>query len=114
VVYDPKQIAYEDLLIEFWTMHDPTSLNRQGGDVGSQYRSAIFTTSNDQSISAVNTRDIYEQALREQGYGEICTEIVEAEQYPYWPAEEYHQRYLEKNPNGYDCHSSTGIAFPRS
>lgn len=112
VEFDPTQVSYEDLLIEFWTMHDPTSLNRQGGDVGSQYRSAIFTTNDEQSISAVNTRDLYEAALAAEGYGEICTEIMEAAEFPFWPAEEYHQRYLEKNPNGYDCHSSTGIAFP--
>ena len=93
-------------------MHDPTSLNKQGGDIGTQYRSAIYTTTPDQMIEAVNTRDIYDSELNKSDLGKICTEIQEAEGHQYWDAEEYHQRYLEKNPNGYDCHSSTGVAFP--
>jgi peptide-methionine (S)-S-oxide reductase len=112
VVFDPSKVSYARLLQEFWTMHDPTSLNQQGGDIGTQYRSAIYTTTPDQMIEAVNTRDIYEKVLTENGYGKICTEILDSEGHHYWPAEEYHQRYLEKNPDGYDCHSSTGIAFP--
>ena len=112
VVFDPQRISYNRLLQEFWTMHDPTSLNKQGGDIGTQYRSAIYTTTPEQMIEAVNTRDTYESVLLENNLGKICTEILEAEGKVYWPAEEYHQRYLEKNPNGYDCHSSTGIAFP--
>lgn len=112
VLFDPSRISYNRLLQEFWTMHDPTSLNKQGGDIGTQYRSAIYTTTPEQMIEAVNTRDIYEAELAKSGLGKICTEIQEAEGHTYWPAEEYHQRYLEKNPNGYDCHSSTGIAFP--
>ena len=91
---------------------DPTSLNKQGGDIGTQYRSAIFTTSEEQMIAAINTREIYNDELSNQGYGEIVTEIQEAEPHTYWLAEEYHQRYLEKNPNGYDCHSTTGVPFP--
>lgn len=113
VIFDPTKISYERLLEEFWTMHDPTSLNRQGGDIGTQYRSAIFTTNDEQMISAVNTREIYNDLLKSQGFGEIVTEIQEASPHTYWPAEEYHQRYLEKNPNGYDCHSSTGVPFPK-
>ena len=113
VIFDPTRISYERLLEEFWTMHDPTSLNRQGGDIGTQYRSAIFITSDEQMISAVNTREIYNDVLKAQGFGEIVTEIQEAAPHTYWPAEEYHQRYLEKNPNGYDCHSTTGIPFPK-
>jgi peptide-methionine (S)-S-oxide reductase len=112
VDFDPRRITYNRLLQEFWTMHDPTSLNKQGGDIGTQYRSAIFTTTPDQMIEAVNTRDIYEEELTKNGMGKICTEIQEADGHEYWLAEEYHQRYLEKNPNGYDCHSSTGVAFP--
>ena len=112
VVFDPSRISYNRLLQEFWTMHDPTSLNKQGGDIGTQYRSAIYTTTPEQMIEAVNTRDIYEAELAKSDLGNICTEIQEAEGHTYWLAEEYHQRYLEKNPNGYDCHSSTGIAFP--
>lgn len=113
VIFDPEQITYQRLLEEFWTMHDPTSLNKQGGDIGTQYRSAIFTTSEDQMIAAINTREIYNDLLKREGFGEIVTEIQEAKGHHYWLAEEYHQRYLEKNPNGYDCHSSTGIAFPK-
>ena len=112
VIFDPSVISYTRLLQEFWVMHDPTSLNRQGGDVGTQYRSAIYVTTPEQMIEAVNTRDTYEQELAKSDLGKICTEIQEAEGHTYWEAEEYHQRYLEKNPNGYDCHSSTGVAFP--
>jgi peptide-methionine (S)-S-oxide reductase len=113
VRFDPSHISYERLLEEFWTMHDPTSLNRQGGDIGTQYRSAIFTTTPEQMISAINTREIYNDVVKDAGYGEIVTEITDAAPHTFWLAEEYHQRYLEKNPNGYDCHSSTGVAFPK-
>ena len=113
VEFDPTVISYLRLLEEFWTMHDPTSLNKQGGDIGTQYRSAIFTTTPQQMIEAINTRDVYEAELEKNGMSEIVTEIVEAENHTYWVAEEYHQRYLDKNPNGYDCHSSTGVAFPK-
>ena len=112
VEFDSNTISYKRLLEEFWVMHDPTSLNKQGGDIGTQYRSAIFTTTPEQMIDAVNTRDIYEAELKKVGISEIVTEIQEVAAYKYWIAEEYHQRYLEKNPNGYDCHSSTGIEFP--
>ncbi len=77
-----------------------------------QYRSAIFTTNEEQMIAAANTREIYNDELSKLGYGEIVTEIQDAAPHTYWPAEEYHQRYLEKNPNGYDCHSTTGVPFP--
>jgi peptide-methionine (S)-S-oxide reductase len=113
VVFDPEKISYQRLLEEFWTMHDPTSLNRQGGDIGTQYRSAIFTTNEEQIIAAVNTREIYNDELKSEGFADIVTEIQDATGHTYWLAEEYHQRYLEKNPDGYDCHSSTGIAFPK-
>jgi peptide-methionine (S)-S-oxide reductase len=112
VVFNSSVVTYNRLLQEFWTMHDPTSLNKQGGDIGTQYRSAIYTTTPDQLIEAVNTRDRYEEVLIQNGMDKICTEIQEADGHEYWLAEEYHQRYLEKNPNGYDCHSSTGVAFP--
>ena len=112
VVFDPSEITYRRLLEEFWVMHDPTSLNRQGGDIGTQYRSAIFTTSDAQKLQAEITRDVYQAALTRAGIGEIVTEIRSADGVAYFKAEEYHQRYLEKNPNGYDCHSSTGINFP--
>ena len=112
VLYLPSEVSYVRLLEEFWTMHDPTSLNQQGGDIGTQYRSAIYTTSPEQMIEAVNTRDAYEEVLLQNGMDKICTEILDAEKMRYWLAEDYHQRYLEKNPNGYDCHSSTGVPFP--
>jgi peptide-methionine (S)-S-oxide reductase len=112
VEFDSTLITYRRLLEEFWVMHDPTSLNRQGGDIGTQYRSAIFTTSDTQKLQADITRDVYQAALTRAGIGEIVTEIKSADGSPYYLAEEYHQRYLEKNPNGYDCHSSAGVNFP--
>ena len=113
VEFDPAIISYHRLLEEFWTMHDPTSLNRQGGDIGTQYRSAIFTTSASQLRQALVTREQYNEVLMKNGLDDICTEIKSADGIDYWPAEEYHQRYLEKNPKGYDCHSSTGVPFPK-
>ena len=113
VDFDPKIISYQRLLEEFWTMHDPTSLNAQGGDIGTQYRSSIYTTSAEQMEQALASREIYQRALSELGIGEIVTEILVAAGVTYYAAEEYHQKYLAKNPNGYDCHSSTGVDFPR-
>ena len=111
VKFDPNLITYRRLLEEFWVMHDPTSLNQQGGDIGTQYRSAIFTTSEDQLSEALATKEIYQKLLTAQGLGQIVTQIESAKSHTYWPAEEYHQKYLAKNPNGYDCHSSTGVLF---
>jgi len=113
VDFDPNLVSYQRLLEEFWTMHDPTSLNAQGGDIGTQYRSSIYTTSQDQMTEALASRDLYQRALSDSGIGEIVSEILDSTGVTYYLAEEYHQRYLEKNPNGYDCHSSTGIAFPK-
>jgi peptide-methionine (S)-S-oxide reductase len=112
VTFDPRQISYLRLLQEFWVMHDPTSLNAQGGDIGTQYRSAIYTTTSEQHDEALSSRDLYQDALAKAGLDQIVTEIKTADGIEYFLAEEYHQRYLEKNPNGYDCHSSTGVAFP--
>ena len=112
VTYDPSQISYATLCQEFWVMHDPTSLNQQGGDIGTQYRSAIYFTTPDQQEIAEATRRQYQVALTENGIGEIVSEIKDATGVIFYPAEEYHQRYLEKNPNGYDCHASAGVAFP--
>ena len=111
VTYDPNLISYRRLLEEFWVMHDPTSLNRQGGDIGTQYRSAIFTTSKEQLDEALATKATYQGLLTAEGIGEIVTQIESADSHTYWIAEEYHQKYLAKNPNGYDCHSSTGVLF---
>jgi peptide-methionine (S)-S-oxide reductase len=112
VNFDPTQISYQRLLAEFWVMHDPTSLNQQGGDIGTQYRSSIYTTTELQMHEALLTRDAYQSELTKNDMDQIVTEILPAAGVTYWPAEEYHQKYLAKNPNGYDCHSSTGVAFP--
>ena len=112
VIFDPDVISYQRLLAEFWVMHDPTSLNQQGGDIGTQYRSSIFTTSPEQMQQALASKEIYQNELTKNGMDQIVTEILPASGVTYWLAEDYHQRYLEKNPNGYDCHSSTGVAFP--
>jgi peptide-methionine (S)-S-oxide reductase len=114
VDFDSNLISYQRLLEEFWTMHDPTSLNAQGGDIGTQYRSSIYVTTTDQMEKALASRDIYQHALTQSGIGEIVTEILDASGVTYYLAEEYHQKYLAKNPNGYDCHSSAGVAFPQS
>jgi peptide-methionine (S)-S-oxide reductase len=113
VDFDPSIISYKRLLQEFWVMHDPTSLNRQGGDIGTQYRSAIYATSADQLHAAQESRELYNGELKKYGFDEICTQIKSTDGVRYWLAEEYHQKYLAKNPLGYDCHSSTGIAFPQ-
>lgn len=113
VEFDPDQVTFRRLVEEFWVMHDPTSLNQQGNDVGSQYRSAIYTTTSKQMSEATLTRDMYQAELDMAGFGKIVSEIRSCDGLTYWPAEEYHQKYLKKNPNGYDCHSTTGIAFPK-
>ena len=112
ITFDPNLISYRRLLEEFWVMHDPTSLNKQGGDIGTQYRSAIFTTTEAQLNEALATKDIYQALLTADGIGDIVTQIESANPHTYWLAEDYHQKYLAKNPNGYDCHSSTGVLFP--
>jgi peptide-methionine (S)-S-oxide reductase len=114
VVFDSTKVTYQRLLEEFWVMHDPTSLNQQGGDIGTQYRSAIYTTDNSQQITALASKAEYQRVLTDAGLDQICTEILSAEGVEYYPAEEYHQKYLQKNPNGYDCHSSTGVAYPET
>ena len=111
VTFNPDLISYRRLLEEFWVMHDPTSLNQQGGDIGTQYRSAIFTTSESQLSEALATKEIYQSLLNAEGIGGIVTQIESADPHTYWLAEDYHQKYLAKNPNGYDCHSSTGVLF---
>ncbi len=112
VVFDNQTVSYRRLLEEFLTMHDPTSLNRQGGDVGSQYRSAIYFTNDNQREAIESGMKLYGAALAAAGHGAIVSEVLPADEMTFWPAEEYHQRYLEKNPKGYDCHSQTGVPFP--
>ena len=112
VEFDSNTISYKRLLEEFWVMHDPTSLNKQGGDIGTQYRSSIYTTTSEQFTQAIKSRDLYQEVLTKAGLDPIVSEILIADGVEYFMAEEYHQKYLQKNPNGYDCHSSTGVAFP--
>ncbi len=110
VVFYPDQISYDELLAVFWETHDPTQGYRQGNDIGTQYRSAIYTTTDAQLDQAKRSKDVYQGVLTEEGFGEITTEIEPLEDYYY--AEDYHQQYLGKNPHGYDCHARTGIDYP--
>jgi peptide-methionine (S)-S-oxide reductase len=110
VVYRPAEVSYDDLLRVFWETHDPTQGYRQGNDIGTQYRSTIYTTSDGQLDQAKRSKDVYQSVLDESGLGEITTEIAPLGEYFY--AEDYHQQYLGKNPWGYDCHANTGIAYP--
>ena len=110
VVFDPEQVTYADLLKKFWEIHDPTTPNRQGNDVGTQYRSAVYTTTDEQLTTAKESRDIFQGALNRYGVGDITTEIAPLGEFFF--AEEYHQQYLFKVPNGYDCHAETGVKFP--
>ena len=110
VVFDPSVISYEELLKAFWESHDPTQGMRQGNDVGTQYRSAIYTYGELQEKSARASRDAYQERLRAAGYDDITTEIREAPEFYY--AEDYHQQYLAKNPNGYCGLGGTGVSCP--
>ncbi|MEZ5175384.1 MAG: peptide-methionine (S)-S-oxide reductase MsrA [Acidimicrobiia bacterium] len=110
VVYDPAETPLELLLKHFWEQHDPTTLNRQGNDRGTQYRSAIYWTTPDQQAAAEASRDAYQAGLRDSGFGTITTEIEQAG--PFYYAEEYHQQYLAKNPGGYCNHGFCQIAYP--
>ncbi|MGH3444419.1 MAG: peptide-methionine (S)-S-oxide reductase MsrA [Nocardioidaceae bacterium] len=110
VVYDPAKVTYADLVKAFFEVHDPTQGMQQGNDVGTQYRSAIYTTTDAQAEEAEQLKTAYAQALSERGLGPITTEITPAPEYYY--AEDHHQQYLAKNPNGYRCHANTGIPFP--
>jgi peptide-methionine (S)-S-oxide reductase len=110
VVFDPEQVSYDELLTVFWENHDPTQGNRQGNDIGTQYRSVIMTMSEAQAAAAEATRRIYEGQLTQAGYGPITTEILPFDKL--WYAEDYHQQYLAKNPNGYCGIGGTGISCP--
>ena len=108
VEWDPQQTSLEQLLKVFWEAHDPTQGDRQGNDIGSQYRSALYCTTEPQHSAALQSRNLFAKALQAQGFGLITTEIL----FPapaFWRAEEYHQRYLEKNPNGYCGLRGTGV-----
>ena len=108
VVFDPKVISYEQLLRIFWENHDPTQGMRQGNDVGTQYRSAIYTFNDEQAAAVKKSREMFQARLQEQGYGEITTEVAPAPTFYY--AEDYHQQYLAKNPSGYCGLGGTGVS----
>ncbi len=110
IVFDPAAVSYEQILRTFWESHDPTQGHRQGNDVGTQYRSAIFAHGEAQLAAALASRDMYQRELAKAGFGAITTEIRGAPEFFF--AEDYHQQYLAKNPNGYDCHTATGVACP--
>ena len=110
VVFDPATIAYQGLLKIFWENHDPSQGMQQGNDVGTQYRSGIYVYSDAQRALAETTRDAFQRGLTDAGYGEITSEILEAPKFYY--AEDYHQQYLAKNPNGYCGLGGTGVVCP--
>jgi peptide-methionine (S)-S-oxide reductase len=110
VAFDPKRVSYETLLKAFWESHDPTQGMRQGNDIGTQYRSAIYATTPEQKRRAEAAREIYQKSLAAAGRGAITTEIREAPDFYY--AEDYHQQYLAKNPAGYCGLGGTGVACP--
>ncbi|MFE3451427.1 peptide-methionine (S)-S-oxide reductase MsrA [Nonomuraea sp. NPDC059194] len=110
VVYDPSKVSYGELLKVFWEAHDPTQGMRQGNDVGTQYRSAVYVHSPEQEKVALASRDAYQQVLTSAGYGKITTEIAQAGEF--YLAEEYHQQYLHRNKNGYCGIGGTGVACP--
>ncbi len=112
VVYDPDQVSYDQLLKVFWENHDPTQGMRQGNDVGTQYRSTIYTTTDEQYARALESKDLFQNVTRDAGFGDITTEIAPAGDFYY--AEDYHQQYLSdvKNPNGYCNHGPNGMSCP--
>ena len=111
VVYDPAVVTYDDMLKIFWEVHDPTQFMRQGNDIGTQYRSALYTTSDAQAATAQEMIAVYEEALAQNGHAsQITTEVAPAG--PVYLAEDYHQQYLAKNPNGYCGIGGTGVSCP--
>jgi peptide-methionine (S)-S-oxide reductase len=110
VVFDPKKMAYDSLLKVFWENHDPTQGMRQGNDVGTQYRSGIYVFGDAQREAAERSRDVFQQQLTARGFGTITTEILPAPEFYY--AEDYHQQYLSKNPDGYCGLGGTGVTCP--
>lgn len=110
VVYDPDVVSYDDLLKVFWEGHDPTQGMRQGNDVGTQYRSGIYVTSETQREAAERTKAMFAERLADKGFGSVTTEIVDAPEFYF--AEDYHQQYLAKNPGGYCGIGGTGVTCP--
>ena len=111
VAYDPAEVSYEVLLKAFWENHDPTTPMRQGNDIGSQYRSAIYTTTDEQAAAAKASVERFQAALDAKGYGQISTEVRPAADAGWFYAEPYHQQYLSKNPHGYRCHAKSGVEY---
>jgi len=111
VVFHPDRVSYSDLLTLFWESHDPTQGMRQGNDYGTQYRSGIYTYTDEQQRLAETSQDLFQAALTSRGFGPITTEIKPASEFYY--AEDYHQQYLHKNPNGYCGLGGTGVLCPR-
>ena len=112
IVFDPAKTSYEEILRLFWENHDPTQGMRQGNDIGTQYRSAIYWTTEEQRATAEATRAAFAERLRQAGYPEITTEIESGPAHPFYYAEDYHQQYLEKNPWGYCGLGGTGVSCP--
>lgn len=112
VVWDPDIINFEEILQTFWESHDPTQGMRQGNDIGTQYRSGIYCSDDDQLKQATDSKNQYQQQLTAAGYGDITTEVMEKPEFYY--AEDYHQQYLAKNPDGYCGLGGTGVSCPRS
>jgi peptide-methionine (S)-S-oxide reductase len=110
VVFDPERLPVDEVWRNFWEGHDPTQGMRQGNDVGTQYRSALYVADAGLRADAEASRDVYQKVLSESGYGDITTEI--GDRPPFWYAEDYHQQYLAKNPNGYCGLGGTGVACP--
>ena len=111
IVFRPDRMSYSDLLALFWESHDPTQGMRQGNDWGTQYRSGIYTYTDEQRRLAETSRDLYQTALTARGFGPITTEIKPSSEFYY--AEDYHQQYLHKNPNGYCGLGGTGVSCPQ-
>ncbi|WP_408898426.1 peptide-methionine (S)-S-oxide reductase MsrA [Nocardioides sp. R1-1] len=111
IVFDPERVTYADLVKQFFEVHDPTQGMRQGNDIGTQYRSAIYYTTPEQEQVARELTKVYGDEIARRGYGDITTEIAPAPAYYY--AEPQHQQYLHKVPHGYRCHANTGVPFPQ-
>ena len=109
IAFDPEKVSLDRILKSFWEEHDPTQGDRQGNDVGSQYRSAIFWTTDAQRDAVIRSRDAYAAVLQDGGFGAVTTEIAEAGEFFY--AEDYHQQYLAKNPGGYCNHGFCQVAY---
>ncbi|HEY0949290.1 peptide-methionine (S)-S-oxide reductase MsrA [Nocardioides sp.] len=114
VVFDPSKVSYADLVKRFFEVHDPTQGFRQGNDIGTQYRSAIYYTTSEQERVARELTAVYGAELERRRLGQITTEIRPASETTYYYAEDYHQQYLAKNPHGYRCHANTGVKFPET